>query len=524
MRPGGMNSEGAKPKSRMKIWLAIGAAILLVPIIILAILAPRLGPMAREHVLNLLREKYQSEVELKDLQITFFPRVRAKGEGLVMYYRGRRDLPPFISIKSFSADAAIRSLLEDTKRVSELRLEGLEIHIPPKSERQPAPKTGKTGSGGKAPDILIDHIITDGTTLVILPKNPGKDPLQWDIHKLALRSVGVGRPMDFDATLKNAKPPGDIQTSGQFGPLNVDELGDTPVSGKYTFRNADLSVFKGISGILSSTGSFKGTLERLEADGDTDTPDFTVRVAGNPVHLKAKYHSIIDGTSGDTLLQPVNAEFLRSALTAHGGVTGKKGVKGKTVALDVVVTQARLQDILKLAIKSDKNPMTGIISFKTKMIIPPGDKDIAEKLKLNGQFGIGGAKFTSLDVQNKVDKLSGRARGDTDDSDAESVVSDLRGRFTLDRGIVRLSNLTFGVPGALIALDGTYGLRSGEIDFHGTATMQAKVSEMTTGFKSFLLKAADPFFKNKRKGAVIPIKITGTRDKPSFGLELRRKK
>ena len=67
-------------------------------------------------------------------------------------------------------------------------------------------------------------------------------------------------------------------------------------------------------------------------------------------------------------------------------------------------------------------------------------------------------------------------------------------------------------------------MRSGEIDFHGTARMDAKVSQMTTGFKSFLLKAADPFFRKQGAGAVIPIKITGTRDKPLFGLELRRKK
>jgi hypothetical protein len=183
-----------------------------------------------------------------------------------------------------------------------------------------------------------------------------------------------------------------------------------------------------------------------------------------------------------------------------------------------------LQDILKLAIKSSKNPMTGIISFKTKMIIPPGDKDIADKLKLDGQFGIGAAKFTSLDVQNKVDKLSGRARGDTDDSDAESVISNLQGRFILDNGNVTFTKLSFSVPGARIQLIGVYGLRTGAIDFHGTARMDAKVSQMTKGIKSFLLKAADPFFKKQGAGAVIPIRITGTRDNPSFGLELHRKK
>ena len=519
-----MEMESSKAGWKVRTWLIAVAVLLLIPLITLSVLVSRLGPMAREQVVKFLRQKYQSEVELKELKISLFPEVRVTGVGLVMYYHARTDLPPFVSIKSFEARASFSSLLENTKHVGTLRLDGLTIMIPPKSERQPIPKSPPGLRGGRTIDVVVDRINADGATLVILPKLAGKDPLQWDIHKLTLKSVGAGRPMQFVATLANAKPPGDIQSTGQFGPYSQDNPGATPVSGRYTFQNADLSVFNGISGILSSAGEYKGALEKIEVDGETDTPDFAVRVAGNPIQLKTKFHSIVDGTDGDTLHIPVNATFLRSAVTANGGATGTKGVKGKTVALDVVVTQARLQDILKLAIKSSKNPMTGIISFKTKMIIPPGDEDIADKLKLDGQFGIGAAKFTSLDVQSKVDKLSGRARGDTDDSDAESVVSNLQGRFILDNGKVTFTKLSFSVPGAQILLAGSYGLRSGEIDFHGSARMDAKVSQMTTGFKSLLLKAADPFFKKQGAGAVIPIKITGTRDHPAFGLELRRKK
>jgi hypothetical protein len=400
-----------------------------------------------------------------------------------------------------------------------VRLEGLEIHIPPEGDRPE-----KSGQGKKVPKVVLDRIVADGTKLVILPKKAGKMPLQFDIYRLSLHSVGLDRPMQYIATLKNAKPPGDIHANGEFGPWNRDEPGMTPVSGKYEFKNADLSVFKGISGILSSTGSFQGQLERIEATGETDTPDFTVRIAGNPVHLKTRYHSVIDGTNGDTLLVPVDAQFVQSTIHTSGGVTGTEGEKGKTVALDVDVSQARLQDILVFAIKSSKNPMTGIISFKAKLVIPPGDVDIAKKLKLQGQFGIGSAKFVSTNIQQKVNTLSGRARGDTEDSDAENVVSNLHGNFTLDRGIVHFSKLSFSVPGASIQLDGEYGLVTEELNFQGTARMDAKVSEMTTGFKSFLLKAVDPFFHKKGAGAVIPIRITGTRDKPSFGLALGRKK
>jgi hypothetical protein len=43
---------------------------------------------------------------------------------------------------------------------------------------------------------------------------------------------------------------------------------------------------------------------------------------------------------------------------------------------------------------------------------------------------------------------------------------------------------------------------------------------MTTGWKSLLLKAVDPFFKKDGAGAVLPIKITGTKSDPHFGLNL----
>jgi hypothetical protein len=57
------------------------------------------------------------------------------------------------------------------------------------------------------------------------------------------------------------------------------------------------------------------------------------------------------------------------------------------------------------------------------------------------------------------------------------------------------------------------------MNFRGKLKMKAKLSQTTTGVKSFFLKAVDPFFKGKGAGTVIPIKITGTKDSPSFGLD-----
>jgi hypothetical protein len=90
---------------------------------------------------------------------------------------------------------------------------------------------------------------------------------------------------------------------------------------------------------------------------------------------------------------------------------------------------------------------------------------------------------------------------------------------------VSFSELSFGVPGATVQLAGNYKIRSQEMDFHGHLIMDATLSEAAGGgIKSFFLKAVDPFFKKDGKGTVLPIKITGSRKDPKFGLELFKKK
>jgi hypothetical protein len=51
--------------------------------------------------------------------------------------------------------------------------------------------------------------------------------------------------------------------------------------------------------------------------------------------------------------------------------------------------------------------------------------------------------------------------------------------------------------------------------------MDAKVSQTVTGWRSWLLKIVDPLFREKGQ-TVVPIKISGTRDKPEFGMDLGR--
>ena len=101
-------------------------------------------------------------------------------------------------------------------------------------------------------------------------------------------------------------------------------------------------------------------------------------------------------------------------------------------------------------------------------------------------------------------------------------MSQLKGNFVLDNGVITFRGLTFTVTGAQVALNGKYGLEKEDLEFYGKLRMQAKISQTMTGAKSILLKAVDPFFR-KNGQTEVPIKITGQREHPSFGLDLHHK-
>ena len=485
----------------------------------------RLPGIVQERSKNILRERFHSEIEFGRFSVSLFP-LSISGEKLVFRHHGRTDVPPLITISTFAVEGSLIGFLRTPAHVRAIRLKGLQIQVPrhhqtnrDQEQKDTAGKSEQPPAKDKYP-VVVDEIVADDSKLEILPKTADKDPLEFALHHLNMHSVGLDRSAPFRAALTNPKPEGEIETSGNFGPWQADDPGQTPVSGSYTFAHADMATFKGLTGILSSAGQYNGILERIVADGETMIPDFGLTISGHTVPLHTRYHAIIDGTNGDTLLQPVDADFLNTALTATGGVVKVQGIRGKAISLDVVLNKGRMEDLLRLAVKSDPPPMTGAIGFHTKFLLPPGDQDVADRLNLDGRFVTTTASFTSPQPAEKLKALSRRGQGKPDEPDAGSEIFNLSGRFRLRNGIIQFTDLNFKVTGAAVQLHGTYGLRSEAMDFHGTLTLDAKLSQTTTGVKSLFLKMVDPFFAKKGAGAVIPIKVSGTRDKPSFGLAL----
>lgn len=500
--------------------MLIVISLVVVAVVALVVTGMHLSnPYLHKKVVEMLNAKFHADVELKDFHVYLFPGVRIEGSGLALRHEGRTDVPPLISIGEFSAEAGILGLIGKPWKITQVKLKGLVIQIPPKGER------GKQDwSKARNAPVLLKEIVSDDAELRLLPKSADKDPHVFAIHHLVMHSVGLDRPASFTAQLTNAVPPGEIETKGSFGPWSPDDPGQTPLAAEYIFDKADLGYFKGISGILSSKGKFGGVLERIEVEGKTSTPDFTVTLGGHPLDLETDFSATVDGTNGDTLLHPVIAHLLNTVIVAQGGVvkSQNKEKKGKEIALDVTVDKGRIEDLLRLAVKADQPPLTGAINFKTKFDLPPGAGDLSDRLNLNGKFDVGQAQFTSPEVTAKIESLSRKAQGQPENKNAGSSVSELKGNFVLDNGVISFRTLTFTVTGAQVALNGKYGLDKEDLDFHGKLRMQAKISQTTTGVKSFVLKAVDPFFR-KDGQTEIPIKITGQRDHPSFGLDLRHK-
>ena len=485
-------------------------------LIALLSVVPFSSDTARAKIIEVLAARLDSEVQLDSLSLKVLPRLRAEGAGLTIRHKGRHDVPPLISIRGFAVEGNVLDVLR--KHVSTVTLEGLQIQIPPGDHD--GADTNKPLKLKAA--FVIDNLVTKDAKLLIIPRNQSKQPKVWAIHDLHMRSVSFDRAMPFEATLTNGVPPGEIETKGTFGPWHPSQPGDTPLDGVFTFDDADLGVFKGISGILSAKGTFAGTLERIEVHGDTVTPEFTLTDVGHAIPLHAKYDAIVDGTNGDTFLERIDGSWRKTSLVAKGSVADAPGVQGRQGDLDVTMDQARIEDVLWLAIKAPNPPMTGALTLKTRMVLPPGNVDVVKKLLLDGQFTLSTSRFTNLDVQKKIEALSQRSRGQAPAERAEHVTSDFAGSFKLANGVLAIPTVAFGVPGSLVRLSGTYGLVSEAIDFRGTLFMDAKISETVGGFKGVLLKVIDPLFKGENGGSAIPIQISGRRDNPTFGLDKGR--
>ena len=149
--------------------------------------------------------------------------------------------------------------------------------------------------------------------------------------------------------------------------------------------------------------------------------------------------------------------------------------------------------------------------------IPALKGTVPDKLILDGRFHVQRGQFLETAVQNKIDTLSRRGQGQPKNQSIDNVFSDMAGEFHMENQNISFKSLTFEVPGSKVSLTGQYGVARSTLDFRGSLRLEARVSQTMTGWKHWLLKAADPFFAKNGAGTFLKIKVTGTSQDPQFG-------
>jgi hypothetical protein len=482
-------------------------------------------PYTQPAITKALQDRFARTVQIRSFRRTYFP-PGCVAEGVSFQHRRRKDLPPLITVQTLIIRGSYNGLLRIHPRVDEVEVKGLHVLIPPPGPSgQPSSVMPLTTSTTGA-SITIGEIKTDGALLEFMPRHPGQEPFTLQVHQLILDNVAEQGVISYHAALLNPEPPGEIQSDGKVGPWNENDPGSTPVTGSYTYEHANLAVFEGISGTLSSQGKFSGTLGQIDTKGEIDVPDFRVSGSSHTVHLNSNFHAVVDGTNGDTDLQNVDAHFLRTTVTSKGSVAGRPGQQGKMVRLEMAVKMGRIEDLLFLFTDENRPSLTGSINLRATVQVPPGPPGFLRKLDLAGSCGIGSERFTNPNVQQPVNALTQSAAGEDKKQqaeDPETVLSQLSGQVAVKNGVATLSNVSFSAPGTRAQIQGTYNLLNRKVDLHGTLYTNGKLDDTTSGFKALVLKTVGPLLKEKSV-TVVPFAIGGTSSQPSFALDFTAKR
>lgn len=539
----GLLAGAQGPFWRRRRWLLWAAGVLLVLLvaagIAISVALHHAEPFLRARLVTELEQRFHARVELDSFHVSLMNGLWAEGKGLRIWPSAQGEsangASPLIRLKEFRFHAPLHYEPGRPLYISVVELRGLDVDVPPEFQLNRATETAHSAQGGGSLPVRfkVGAIECENARLTLQSDHPDKAALVFAIAHLKLTPEGDGRgAMGFNAELTNPRPPGTIHTHGRFGPWSVDDPGETPINGSYRFAHADLASFKGIAGILSSTGNYEGTLRNLLVDGQTDTPDFRLNSGGEAMHLRTHFHARVDGTNGDTWLEPVDATLGASHLIAKGKIVrigaqpggASSQPAGHEIALTVDVDRGRIEDFLRLATRGEPL-LTGTLTMRTRLEVPPGKAKVPERLRLNGSFSLVDVQFTNAKMQNRIDELSLRGEGKPQEAknpDAVNVRSAMQSDFQMKNDTITLPNLKYTVPGAHIDLSGTYGVDGGKLNFKGTAKMDATLSQMVGGWKGLLLTPLDRFFKKDQAGTAIPVVIGGTRKNPQFTVDFGR--
>jgi AsmA-like C-terminal region len=492
---------------RTKKVLLISAAVLGTGLLTFASLLHHYWPFTEGAIRAQLGEATSASVKFGAFHTQYFP-PGCVAENVV--FQRKNSVTPLITVKRLVITSYFGGLIRH--RVSMMRAEGL--HVTMTSDDFGKQEDG--ASQGKS--TTVDKLVADDSVLDVVWKKEDQ-PLHFVFHKFVIKDLGDGQRTQFSAEFENPIPKGFIQTSGEFGPWNSKHVSQSPVSGKYALRQADLSAFESVAGITDSEGNFKGTFAQMQVEGSSKTPEFEVTKTHHKQSLETRFEALVNATNGDVVLQQLRAQYGKDVIDGRGTIVRAQNGQ-KAAIFDLQCAKGRVEDTFYPFIHSPKSPLTGDVAFEMHVVIPGGSTPFLRKLELRSSFRIRNARFTHEETEKSIQKIA--TSPDQKDPQA-TALSDFNGMVSVKNGTARFANISMEDQGASAWFRGNFNLIDERVDMHGKLKTEASLTKATHGIKAVFAKAIEPFFKKRPHETVVPVKISGTYSHPSFGLDVGSK-
>ncbi|HKF48211.1 MAG TPA: AsmA-like C-terminal region-containing protein [Terracidiphilus sp.] len=494
---------------RARPWLIAASFVVLAGVMAGIWFAGEHWPYRYREVKPLIEDVFGSQVTITRYHRTYFPHPGFIATGITVRRKSAPDQPPIGTVQTLFVQGRWPDLFLLRKRIALVDMTGVHMVLPPPGTRA-AHEDFPAGSAGDftGPDTQILEIEVHDSVLDILRVHDGR--FTFKVRQLHIENVHKGEAMRFAVDMDNAFPSGQIRASGVFGPLSARSPGETLLSGEFTFNRVDLHDLGQIAGTLSSSGRFTGRLDAIEAEADTQTPDFDVD-RGRPSPVAGKLHCTVNGLNGDVTFRSMQLQTGKTAIDAAGSVAGPHG---KETNIDLSVKRGRAEDLLR-PFMLRPIPIAGPVDLHAHVVLTPEDPKIGfwDRLHVNGAFDVPAERMTDSSSEKSLTAFSQRAQGgkaEHDETESADAISSLAGPVTIRNEVLTTHGLVFEVAGARAQLDGTFNFHTEAVHLTGSVATKASIAHDATGFKSFLLRPLSPFFRKKPAGAVIPIAVTGT--------------
>ncbi len=472
-------------------------------------------PFRYREVHPLLEQIFESQVEVHGYHRTYFPHPGFVADHVTFHRHGDRSIPPLATIDQMQVVGHWTTLLFHPHRLNEILLEGLHVQIPPPGTKA----RGMDFDGGvistSQSELQIENIAADGTVLDFLQH--GQAPMRFQFKHLQIQNVEQKKPLQFDLRVKIPGPPGTVVAEGRVGPFRTTSYATTPLAGRYQLLEADLSRLAGVSGHATAEGQFSGTFAHIDVEGKAAIPDFRAGSA-HQVRFDSAYHLVVNGNNGDVQIASAEVRNGASTIAASGSVAGSP----KKVSVALTTTNGDVNGLLRIVEKANPE-IAGKISFQAAVEYSAGPGPFLKRLQLQGKVALDGMHFVTPEEKNKMDAFSARVKKDPPQgakSDPPAITAVAKSDTRFDDGMAYFPDIHFQMPGARAHLHGTFNLLDTRVHLTGKVALQRSLPHAVTGWKAVLLKPLAPFFRHKHAGAVVPIAVTGTAQKPRIGEDL----